>query len=307
MIKTISAVLALFLILFLALKLLAVKRQLRAIAVQLAAKAPACSFISVALMDRDLNHLVTELNRQMEAQALERAAAKQRLHWEKEAVAAVSHDMRTPLTSMMGYLQLLERSALNDEQREYLNIIMGRTRSLNGLIQDFFELSALEASGDVPVLENVDLPAVLGECILDHFPQFEARGMKPVFPGADTPAFILADPMMVERILQNLISNGIRYSSGDLLFSVEIVDEHVLLTVKNPVDPGNIPDPEHLFDKFYRADRSRTGQSRGLGLATVRTLAGQMGGRAWADVEDGWLCIFVEFRSSSDLPELYDT
>lgn len=295
MIRNILTALALFLIVFLALKLWSVKRQLRFITVQLAAKAPPCSFISVSLLDKDLNRLVTEINRQLEDQALERAAAGRRMHWEKASVAAVSHDMRTPLTSMLGYLQLLERSDLDGEQREYLNIIMGRARSLNEMIRDFFELSALEADGAEPVLEKTDLPAVLGECILDHFPQFEARGMTPVFKGADTPAFIMADPMMLERILQNLITNGIRYSSGALEFDIRTESHHVLLSVKNPVAPENIPDTDHLFDKFYRADQSRTGQNRGLGLATVRALAEKMGGRAWARMKDGWLCICVEF------------
>lgn len=296
MIKNMIIFGTILIIALLAFRLFLIKKQLRRAAGQLAQKAPECSFISVEMVDKDVDRLIIEINRLLIEKDRERIRGEKNLMWEKEAIAAVSHDMRTPLTAMLGYLQLLEREPLTQVQKDDLDTVMRKTQSLYALIQDFFELSALEANPEPPVLEKIDLPTVISECILDHYPQFEARGMVPEFPDSRQPVFVLAQRNMLERIVQNLITNGIRYSSGRLSFFVEAGRGFAVLKVKNSVDNAGFLDVEHIFDKFYKADKSRAGQSTGLGLATVKVLAEKMDGAAGAKLEGGELCILVKLR-----------
>ncbi len=296
MIKNIIILGAILLIVLFALRLYVIKMQLRRVSLQLAGKDPECSFISIEMMDKDVDRIVVDMNRLLLEKEQERIRGAKNLMWEKEAIAAVSHDMRTPLTAMLGYLQLMEKEPLTPVQKEYMDTVMRKTQSLYKLIQDFFELSALEADPEKPVVGKLDLPAIVSECILDNYPQFEARGIVPEFLDSQRPVFVLAQRDMLERIVQNLITNGIRYATGRLSFWMEDGRDFVALHVKNPVEHPELLDVEHVFDKFYKSDPSRAGQSTGLGLATVKALAEKMDGAVQAETEDGYFIISVKLR-----------
>ena len=205
----------------------------------------------------------------------------------KQAIADISHDIRTPLTAVVGYLQLAE----NEDRRTNISIALERARYCSNLVNDFFELSIIDSKGCEPVMESVDVNDMLCELILANFPNFEAKSITPHFEDSGKPVYAYADRKMLTRVIQNLISNGIKYGSDRLDFTLT-ADETVHISVSNPISDNEI-DTEKMFDKFYRASRSRTEGGAGIGLYICKQFIEAMNGSVSASVRDGVLTITV--------------
>ena len=205
----------------------------------------------------------------------------------KQAIADISHDIRTPLTAVVGYLQLAE----NEDQRTNISIALERARYCSSLVNDFFELSVIDSKGCKPVMESIDVNDMLCELILANFPNFEAQSIIPHFEDSGRPVYAHADRKMLTRVIQNLISNGIKYGNDRLDFTLT-ADEAVQISVSNPILDNEI-DTEKMFDKFYRASRSRTAGGAGIGLYICKQFVEAMDGGISASVGDGMLTITV--------------
>ncbi|MCH5297932.1 MAG: HAMP domain-containing histidine kinase [Ruminococcus sp.] len=209
----------------------------------------------------------------------------------KQAIADVSHDIRTPLTSVVGYLQLAERSAENEDQRTNISIALERARYCSSLVNDFFELSIIDSKGCESVMESIDVNDMLCEMILANFPNFEAKSITPHFEDSGKPVYAHADRKMLTRVIQNLISNGIKYGRDWLDFNLT-ADEAVHISISNPISDHEI-DTEKMFDKFYRESRSRTAGGAGIGLYICKQFVEAMDGGISASVGDGMLIITI--------------
>ncbi len=205
----------------------------------------------------------------------------------KQAIADISHDIRTPLTAVMGYLQLAEK----EDQRTNISIALERARYCSSLVNDFFELSIIDSKGCEPVMESVDVNDMLCELILANFPNFEAKSITPHFEDSGKPVYAYADRKMLTRVIQNLISNGIKYGSDWLDFTLT-ADEAVHISVSNPISDNEI-NTEKMFDKFYRASRPRTEGGAGIGLYICKQFIEAMNGGVSASIRDGVLTITV--------------
>ena len=212
----------------------------------------------------------------------------------KSSIADISHDMKTPLTSVIGYLQLAEKECEDEKMREIIKTCLERTRYLNALINDFFELSVIESQGCTPKMENVDVAGMLCEQILANYPIFEEKNITPHFENSDKSVIVSADPNMLNRVIQNLISNGVKYASGDISFRICQENERVIVTVSNPVNTHL--DVAHIFDRFYTQDKSRS-KGNGIGLYICRQLIESMGGSISAEMEQNCLSIKVMLHS----------
>lgn len=210
----------------------------------------------------------------------------------KQAIADISHDIRTPLTSVVGYLQLAEKSAENEEQRADIEIALERAKYCSTLVNDFFELSVIDSKGIDPVMESVDVNDILCELILANFPNFEAKGITPRFEDSGNPVYARADKKMLTRVIQNLISNGIKYSSDRLEISLEETKNAVKISLTNPISDYDI-DVEKIFDKFYQSGKARTANGAGIGLYVCRQFVMAMDGMIYASLENGLLTVTV--------------
>ena len=289
---TMISVTALFIFII---KYIKVKKQIKGIRNQLRDKIIRRRFISIELFDRDIESLTIEINNLIEENNQILLEAKESNDYLKNCIADISHDMRTPLTSAIGYLQLLGRSDLNDSQRQHLNTALVKSKYLRELMSDFFELSVLSTNDTVPEYTKIDLAGIVSETILDHSHEFEQRKMTPIFETADTPIFILANSEMLKRVIQNLISNCLKYSYGDVVFMIKEEDETVQLTIQNPVVNVEHIDVDRIFNRFYRADSSRNGQGVGLGLSIVRLLVEKMGGSISAFAQRDTIVVQLSF------------
>ena len=204
----------------------------------------------------------------------------------RQQIANVSHDLRTPLTSILGYLQLLEDENLPESQRrEYLDVIAGRAKVLQSLITSFYDLSRLEA-GEYPIVkERVDLREVIGELLAAFYDELETRFEVTVELPADLPP-VWGDRAAMTRVYSNLIRNALEHGAESLSVMARQTEGGVETRFTNGGSQLRQEEISHVFDRFYTSDQTRSGRNTGLGLAIVKTLAQQMGGEAQA-IQEG--------------------
>lgn len=260
--------------------------------------------IYVSLFDRDAVRLTADINRCFsEDENAKRTLEREEKHF-RNTIANISHDLRTPLTSIKGYLQLLEATPLSELQQKRVGVINRHVNELGDLIEHFFEYSYLLSNDSELLPERFCLTDEVTECLAAAVPQFEDKGMA-VHLEEFAQVNVIADREKTVRMIQNLVRNCIQHSSGDISVSVESVKntaEHTdctRITFSNPVKAPDEIDIGSIFDRFYTSDKSSR-KSTGLGLSIVKILAEQMGGRAFAVLHGNIISIGVE------LPSIYN-
>ena len=245
---------------------------------------------------RGAEQLLAGLNDLLELRQQERADYRRKEQQLRRQIANVSHDLRTPLTSILGYLQLLEQEDLSPEKREeYFRIVEGRARTLQSFIASFYDLSRIEG-GELPLeRELVDLGRTLSDQLAAAYEQIEEAGLEMEVDVADGLPPVWADSGAVTRVFSNLLTNALRHGTGAL--SVKLYREGgcIVPAFSNQAEGITAEDVDHVFERFYTADKMRTGQSTGLGLAIVKALAERMGHTAAARWEDGWFTVLVRW------------
>lgn len=269
------------------------KKQLKAISMQL--REEQAQLVTVAFIDSDIEAVALEINGLLEKirQTIIKSNASSAAL--KSSIADMSHDMKTPLTSVIGYLQLAERECNDERTKELIRICLERAHYCNSLMNDFFELSVLESQGCIPELQNVDVAGMICEQILANYPIFEDKSITPHFEDSDKPVIASADSALLNRVIQNLISNGIKYTQGDILFGICQEDGQVIITVSNPVN--TYIDVARIFDRFYTQDKSRN-KGSGIGLYLCRRFIEAMGGSISAEMDRNYLDIKITLHSA---------
>ena len=273
----------------LAAKLFSLKSRIASLSRQLDEREP--SLITTSFAGDALEAVVKKINRMIENSRRAKIEIKREQAALKQAIADISHDIRTPLTSVVGYLQLAER----ENDCAYIGIALERAKYCGSLVNDFFELSVLDSKGCEPVMECVDVNDLLCELILAHFPSFEAKGVTPRFEDSGKPLYARADRKMLTRVLQKLIANGIQYGGGRLDITLAAGDT-VQLYVSN-LKPDPAPDPKNIFDRFYREGTARAAGGAGIGLYLCKRFVEAMDGKISACAEDGLLTVAVTLEA----------
>jgi len=238
--------------------------------------------------------LLVCLNQLLELRQEERAAYRRKEQELRRQIANVSHDLRTPLTSILGYLQLLEGDGLSPEKKaEYLAVVEGRARTLQVFIATFYDLSRIEG-GELPLeREKVDLGRALSDQLAASYEQIEEAGLDMEVDLAPDLPPVWADSGAVTRIFSNLLTNALRHGKDALSIRLYREGNGIVSAFSNRAEDLTAEDASHVFERFYTADKMRTGQSTGLGLAIVKALAERMGHSAAARWEDGVFTIEV--------------
>lgn len=256
--------------------------------------------ISLTLVDARLNELATQINENMELQKQLRIDARKSEQRLKDSIAGVSHDLRTPLTAIIGYIQMLERSGLNGEQQEKATIILKKANAMRELVESFFELSVIESGQSELAEAAVNFTNIVSEAVVDFIPRFEAAELEPDVDLGDKSLYIAGDTTALGRIVQNLLSNALKYTAGRVKVALEERDGEIILTVVNEVRPDTPPDMERIFERFYTGDDCRNSGSAGLGLYIVKLLAEKMQGAVSASLENKMLSVYVVFQEEKN-------
>ena len=207
------------------------------------------------------------------------------------AIASVSHDIRTPLTGAAGYLQLAQTCSDPQKRTGYLEVVRGRLHDLEGLLDELFLYTRLNGEDSPLACAPTEVYPALCDALAGFFETFDAKGIQPVLRFPQEELRVQATPEALRRVLRNLVSNALQHGLGDLT----ITQKGCCLHFENRVPEPALLQPEHLFDRFYRADDARHGTGAGLGLAIVRQLVEKMGGTAEASLQGDLLCITLTF------------
>ena len=247
--------------------------------------------------NRSAEALVAAVNQLLEARHADEAAYRAREQELRRQIANISHDLRTPLTSILGYLQLLEDPNLEEAERaSYLKVVEGRARALQALITSFYDLSRLEG-GELPLTrEPVDLCQSLSGLLAAFYNDLTDAGMDVQVDLERGLPPVMADPGAVLRIFTNLIRNAMDHGAGRLEVRLYRAGEEVVSTFTNDAPGMEEADVEHVFDRFFTSDKMRTGRNTGLGLAIVKTLALQMGHTPQAGLEGGRFTVGIRWK-----------
>lgn len=277
-------------------KHLRLKKQIRKLSVQIKELTDGANekMLDIALIDRDLESLAGEMNRYSAAQRYTVAGALQHEEHLKESVANISHDLRTPLTVMIGHLQLLQKAGLAEPERERVAAVLQKASQMKDLIGEFYDLSIIDSHQNTIRKERINLSNLLTDFLAESGPLLEGRGILPDISIPDSTVFVNGDRSMLERILQNLLANAVRYTDGAVKICLyEQGTAGVVLKIENRVRDAGQLDPARMFERFYTGDRSRHGGGTGLGLAVVKLLAEKMGGEVSAQLNGDWLSVKV--------------
>lgn len=215
----------------------------------------------------------------------------------RQAIANISHDLRTPLTSIIGYIQLMKDKSLTlEEKDQYADIVLKRGKSLQMLISSFFDLSRLEAKEYSFELKHVNISDILCELIASYYNDFLNRGIEPEIHIDQLTQQVIADENGVRRIFTNLLQNALKYGEKFIAVSSKLQNNYIVTRFTNDAPQLTHDDVEHLFERFFTGDRMRSGQNTGLGLAISKALALQMGSTIDAELIDGNLSIIIKWK-----------
>ncbi len=242
--------------------------------------------LKTASIDCSLERLLKQINVVYRARQLERIRYKRRELQIRQEIENISHDLRTPLTSILGYLDLIEDEETTAQEREeYLGIIRRRARVLQSFIQDFYEISRIQAD-DYPIKRtSILVQGLVKEVIVAYYHSFEERHIQVHISLEESPCRLLADRNQLERILNNLIQNALKYARRNFSIKQFVTGDHCVLQFINDAEGISEEDLGRIFERFYTVDQSRSGQSSGLGLTIAKTLTEKLKGTIEARME----------------------
>ena len=246
------------------------------------------TLIDISSRDRHMRRLADAVNVQLRRLRAERHRFCQGDAELKGAVTNISHDLRTPLTAICGYLDLLEREEKSEAVARYLDIIRNRAQLLSQLTEELFRYSVILTDPEDSLKEEVVINHLLEESIAAFYGILLAHDITPSIRIPKHKVIRTLDASALSRVFANLLSNAVKYSDGDLEI---VLSERGEITFSNSAAGLNQVQAGRLFDRFYTVESARN--STGLGLAIARHLTEQIGGTISASYENGRLSILV--------------
>lgn len=248
------------------------------------------TLLSVSTGDRHIRRLAAGLNRELRLLRRQRQRYQNGDRELKEAVTNISHDLRTPLTAIFGYLDLLAREKNSENAVRYLSYIQNRAEALKQLTEELFRYSViLSTAGDL-TLEPVSLNGALEEAAAAYYAALTERGITPVISMPEQQVQRLLNREALSRVFSNVLSNALKYSDGDLEIVLQSSGEICFANSASKLDEVQVG---QLFDRFYSVESARN--ATGLGLAISKTLVEQMHGSIEARYAAGKLQICIMF------------
>lgn len=255
--------------------------------------------LTITLFDKDLSALAVQINHNLDYQKQLKGKAQQSERLLRQSVSDIAHDLRTPLTVIRGNLQMMEREGgITGKNRERMAACQNKTKVLREMVDDFFEMSILESGERAAVLDRVDITKLLMQFIVDHEAVIRSHGLIPDIRLPERSAAILADEQLLLRMLENLLGNVMKYARKGFVLEVKLQEDgRCRICFSNELDREQAAriDTEHIFERTYRASRSRTGSGAGLGLYIVKLLAEKQGALAEAAKKEERLEISILF------------
>lgn len=245
------------------------------------------------LGEKNISNLIKEINAALAEIHKQESEMYVQTEEMRLMITNVAHDLRTPLTSAIGYLELIQNSNLPEEQKEkYINIITERLNKLSYLITNFFEFSKIVSNNEEVEKHNENLVQIIEEAIIGFYQNFSKENRQINFTHEKNKIEIKTNKNLLMRILDNLIINAYKHSQSDLEIIISENESSIKMEFINELRNDNL-DINAMFDKFYTADTSRTDGNTGLGLAIVKEFVQLLNGEIHAKKEENLLSIVI--------------
>lgn len=246
--------------------------------------------IDISSRDKDMCRLASAINTQLRILRQEHLRYHQGDTELKNAVTNISHDLRTPLTAICGYLDMMEKTEISEQQARYLGIIKERAELMKQLTEELFRYSVIVSDDEKTETETILINQVLEDSIMGYYAVLTEKGIHPDVNITDKQITAELNKEYLSRIFSNLLNNAVKYSDGDLDIILSDTGE---ITFSNTAKGLSAVDTEQLFDRFYTVEAAH--HSTGLGLSIARTLVRRMGGTITAEYADSRLKIKIKF------------
>lgn len=277
--------------------IISLKRDIRSISNQIDKSEGEYVNVRTNVLDSDVETLATKINFLYDESQKINAIRKNAEEELRQSIANMSHDLRTPLTSIMGYMQLVkDKNTSEDDRKRYLDIVEKRTESLQTLITSFYELSRIEAKEYNFHLKKVNLSNILCENVALFYNDFISKSIEPIIDIEENIPDIISDENAVIRVFSNLINNMLKHGVGYMKISLKEEDGYILTEFRNLATHLKNEDVPKLFDRFFTADESRGDKNTGLGLCITKTMVEQLGNEIHAKLIDDNLVISIKWK-----------
>ena len=257
------------------------------------------TLISISSGDRAMRAFATQINNQLRALRKERLKLQHGDMELKGAVTNISHDLRTPLTAICGYLDLLTQEPQSEKSERYLAVIRERTDAMRGLTEELFRYSVIAGTTEELHLEPVCVNDILEQSLAGFYGTLSERGIVPDIEISEQPIERTLDRHALRRIFDNILSNAAKYSDGDL--SVRLSPDGTVL-FENGAKELDAVQTAHLFDRFFTVSTARGGT--GLGLSIAKLLTEKMGGCINAAYRKDMLHVYILFPEQKTAKEI---
>ena len=246
--------------------------------------------LSTSSGDKSIKILVDSLNKELKKLLSLKREYTKGIFDVKKSAENIAHDIRTPLTAIKGYVDLLEEEELSEEGRKYLDIIRGRTQYLKSLTDELFLSLSMKSRG-VLNLSDIDAKSILEEALVSNYKEFEKKGMTPSFITPNEKVIIKADSKALYRAYSNIISNALKYGEGE--FKVEM-DEKGNTIFSNLAPNMDSVEANKLLDRYYTISDAKA--SSGIGLSISKEILQEMGGELKVKLENQRLYISIIYK-----------
>lgn len=252
--------------------------------------------VKISVPNKELEELLKDINDSLHIIREERIVYENREKAFRQQIESISHDLRTPLTSMLGYLRIMETEEVSAEVREDLGTVIRKAERLQELINQFYDFSRVTDLEYYVKLEDFEVTKALREALAEAYGELATRQLEVTTDIPKSEVYVIANEKALQRVFQNLLQNAARYAKSKLSIAVREMKEEVILSFTNDVEGIDENEMEHLFERFYTIEASRSSGSTGLGLTIAKELVEKMKGSMEAELEDGSLCIRMCFK-----------
>ena len=293
------------LILILICILISYKRQVKDICRQLRFLQECDSnlLITTEMKKGHIEELAELLNTLLKERKKERADYQKKERMIADIYTNLSHDIRTPLTSLDGYFQLLEETQEENDRKRYIQIIQERIESLKEMLEELFTYTKLQNGTYELKLEPQNVGQILKETVFSYYDDWAEQGISPQFEITEEPVWIRGNKQALRRTIQNIIRNGLDHGNKEIRIQLSRNEKQMELVFQNKIEPGEQIDISRVFERFYKADKARSKSSTGLGLSIAKGFVQKMHGEIAAEIKEDWFCIKISFPCETCLSD----
>ncbi|MBU3088327.1 HAMP domain-containing histidine kinase [Clostridium gasigenes] len=273
------------------------KKEIKAVSSEIKKNHSEYGNIRIKTTDRHIEQLVVNINKLYDENQKVNVRKKEVELELKQSIENMAHDLRTPLTSIMGYLQLIKDEEVTEEEKsKYIDIVEKRTNVLQTLITSFYDLSRIEGNEYNFNLSKINLANVLCENIALFYNEFAEKFMEPIIEIQENTSYIISDKNAINRVFSNLISNILKYGDKYTKITLKEEDEFIITEFINYAPNLVEEDINKMFERFFTANKSRSDKNTGLGLSITKAFVENLGNNIEAKLLNENLVISISWR-----------